>query len=59
MQDSDNEDEVRNDERDIRGKNFETTGDTGAVSDGYSTIGEEHVPKDDDRVESMENEKVD
>lgn len=61
MQDIGNEDEIRNDERDIREKNFETPDDAGTGSEGYrhSSNGEEHVPTDDDREDNMVNENFD
>lgn len=59
MKDSGNEDEVRSDEEDIMEENIETPDDADAVSEGYSSGGEENGPTDDDREESMENENAD
>lgn len=59
LQDNGYEDEVRNNERDIREENIENPDDEGTVSEGYSSNGEEHLPTDDDREKSMENENVD
>lgn len=57
MKESGNEDEVRSDEGDIMEENLETPEHLGAVSEGYSSHGED-APTDDDREESMEIENA-
>lgn len=59
MKDSGNEDEVRSDEGDIMEETLETPNDADAVSEGYSSNGEEDERTDDDPVENMENENAD